>query len=315
MPSSDVAHEPVHPQSLRIVFFGMAGQFSLLVLEELLGVGIEIAAVVLPALGTRAEQPPLRLPQQTTVRGRALPMFAVPAPRTILDLATDRNAPVLELSGQMVPDLLAGLTFDAICVACFSRRLPPSLLHLPRLGCLNVHPSLLPAHRGPDPLFWIFHDGDETGGVTIHLMDEGFDTGPIVLNEAIPISDGTTEAQLERACAVRGGQLLAEALIRINAGNLQPLPQDASRASYESWPTADDFTLMSAWSAQRAYRFLAGIGGRGEPIHFVADDATFTLRAVLDYDASRTLDAAWQLTGDVLSVQCTPGVLRCQIAA
>lgn len=315
MPSSEDAREPVHPQSLRVVFCGMTGQFSLLVLEELLRAGIEIAAVVLPALGGRTDQPPLRLPQQKAIRGRALPMFAVPAPRTILDLAAERRVPVLELSGQVVPDLLVGLTFDAICVACFSRRLPPSLLRLPRLGCLNVHPSLLPAHRGPDPLFWIFHDGDETGGVTIHLMDEGFDTGPIVLSEAIPISDGATEAVLERACAVRGGQLLAEALIRLNVGALQPLPQDASRASHESWPTAADFTMTSAWSAQRAYRFLAGIGGRGEPVHFVADDATFTLRAVLDYDTDATLGVAWQLTGDVLSVRCAPGVLRCQIAA
>src|SRR6185312_10369836 len=103
-------------------------------------------------------------------------------------------------------------------VACFSRRLPGTLLRLPRLGCLNVHPSLLPAHRGPDPLFWIFHDGDETGGVTIHLMDEGFDTGPIVLQENVALSDDTTEAVLDLVCARRGGELLAEALFELAAG-------------------------------------------------------------------------------------------------
>ena len=92
----------------------------------------------------------------------------------------------MELAGKETPEELTRLDFDAITVACFSRKLPASVLRLPRLGCLNVHPSLLPAHRGPDPLFWIYHDGDETGGVTIHLMDEGFDTGPIVLRETVP---------------------------------------------------------------------------------------------------------------------------------
>src|SRR6185503_3137322 len=121
--------------------------------------------------------------------------------------------------------------FDAIAVACFSRRLPASLLRLPRLGCLNVHPSLLPAHRGPDPLFWIFHDGDEAGGVTIHLMDEGFDTGPIVLQENVALSDDMTVAELDRTCARLGGELLAEALFGLAAGTIQPEPQDASRAS------------------------------------------------------------------------------------
>jgi methionyl-tRNA formyltransferase len=237
------------------------------------------------------------------------------APRTILDLAAERDIPVLELGGSEIPDALAGLHFDAITVACFSRRLPASLLRLPRLGCLNVHPSLLPAHRGPDPLFWIFHDGGGAGGVTIHLMDEGFDTGPIVLQENVALSDDTTEAMLDLVCARRGGELLAEALAALNAGTIQPQPQDASRASYESWPTKDDYTITPAWSARRAYRFIQGVGGRGEPIRFVAGDgATFVVRAALDYDADATLGAPWRLDGDTLAVQCAPGVLRCQIA-
>lgn len=308
----DDAQSSAPSAAVRVVFCGMTGMFSLVALEGLLRAGVEVVAVALPALRERAGQPPLLLPRRPLARGIAL---AGGAPRTILDLAAERDIPVLELGGPEVPDALAGLDFDAITVACFSRRLPASLLRLPRLGCLNVHPSLLPAHRGPDPLFWIFHDGDEAGGVTIHVMDEGFDTGPIVLQENVTLSDGMTTAMLDLVCAKRGGALLAEALAALNAGTLQPQAQDASRASYESWPTEDDYIITPTWAARRAYRFIVGVGGRGEPIRFVADDGVvFVVRAALSYDADATLDAPWRLDGDTLTAQCSPGVLRCQIA-
>src|SRR6266536_191528 len=98
---------------------------------------------------------------------------------------------------------------ETICVACFSKRIPRDILDIPRLGCLNVHPSLLPANRGPEPLFWTFREGNQRTGVTIHLMDEGMDTGPIVAQEALEIPDGISYTQLEAQCAELGGKLLA----------------------------------------------------------------------------------------------------------
>lgn len=311
MNCQDDAHSSAPSAAVRVVFCGMTGMFSLVVLEELLRAGMEVVAVALPALRGRAGQPPLLLPRRSFARGIVL---AGGAPRTILDIAAERDIPVLELGGHDIPDALASLDFDAIAVACFSRRLPASLLRLPRLGCLNVHPSLLPAHRGPDPLFWIFHDGDETGGVTIHLMDEGFDTGPIVLRETLSLSEDMTTAALERDCAIHGGMLLAEALAALDAGTILPQPQDEACASYQSWPTEDDYIITPTWSARRAYRFITGVGGRGEPIRFVAEDAIFTIRTALGYDADMTLDAPWRLENDTLTVQCAPGVLRCQVA-
>lgn len=311
MNRQDDAHSSAPSAPVRVVFCGMTGMFSLTVLEELLRAGVEVVAVALPALRGRVGQPPLLLPRRPAARGIVL---AGGAPRTILNLAAERDIPVLELGGPDIPDTLVGLHFDAITVACFSRRLPASLLRLPRLGCLNVHPSLLPARRGPDPLFWIFHDGDETSGVTTHLMDEGFDTGPIVLRETVPLTDGMSAAMLEHACATRGGSLLARALAALDVGTIQPQPQDAAHASYQSWPTEDDYTITPAWSARRAYRFIQGIGGRGESIRFAAEDgASFNIRAALGYDAEATLDAPWRLDGDTLVVRCSPGVLRCRV--
>ena len=313
----DDAHIPATGAPLRVVFCGMTGTFSLLALEALLHRGIDVVAIVLPALRGRAGQPaPLsllpQLPQSS--RRATLPMFGGAIPQTILDVAAERAIPTLELGGGPLPAALTTLHYDAIAVACFSRRLPASLLRLPRLGCLNVHPSLLPAHRGPDPLFWVFHAGDEVGGVAIHLMDEGFDSGPILAREAIPLPDGLTEAALERFCASRGGELLAEALLALDAGTLQPQRQDESLATYQSWPQENDYTVTPAWSARRAYRFVAGVVGRPAPIRFVADDsAMFTLAAALSYESNATLGAPWRLNGDILTAQCTPGVLRCRI--
>jgi methionyl-tRNA formyltransferase len=319
MTQSDDARNPARVAP-RVVFCGMTGEFSLLALEALLDRGIPVVAIVLPALRGRAGQPSLLpqlapLPQRPVAPQRAaLPMLGVAAPRTILNVAAERNIPTLELGAGPLPDALTTLNYDAIAVACFSRKLPASLLRLPRLGCLNVHPSLLPAHRGPDPLFWVFHDGDEVGGVTIHMMDEGFDSGPILIQEKIPLLDGLTEAALERFCASRGGALLVEALIGLAAGALQPQPQDKSLASYQSWPQEEDYTITPTWSARRAHRFVAGVASRPEPIRFAADDgATFTLAAALDYDSDATLDTPWRLDDDVLAAQCSPGILRCRI--
>src|SRR5205823_3279104 len=96
--------------------------------------------------------------------------------------------------------------------------LPPELLDVPRVGCLNVHPSLLPAHRGPAPLFWTFRHGDPLAGLTVHWMDEGIDTGDIALQEEIPVAEGTSGLDLQRECLERGARLLVEVVQAVATG-------------------------------------------------------------------------------------------------
>jgi methionyl-tRNA formyltransferase len=213
---------------------------------------------------------------------------------------------------------LAALTAfapDAICVACFTRRLPSALLALPRFGCLNAHPSLLPEHRGPDPLFWTFHAGASETGVTIHQMDDGFDTGPILKQSRVAIVEGEAESALEARLATLAGGLLVEALAGLRAGTLLPTPQDAARATTQSWPTAADYTIPASWSARRAYAFASGIAERGQPMTLIASDgARFRLAEPLGYDALATPSAPWRLDGDLLTLACAPGALTCRIA-
>jgi methionyl-tRNA formyltransferase len=140
-----------------------------------------------------------------------------------MEIAKRAGIPLLFVASIRSPAVvaeLARLRPDAIAVACFPGRLPPSLLDLPPLGALNVHPSLLPRDRGPSPLFWAFHRGDDATGVTVHLMEETLDTGPIVRQWAVAIAEGRRLSDLEFELATLGGQLLVDALLARASGDL-----------------------------------------------------------------------------------------------
>ena len=309
---------------LSVVVFGMSGVFTARPLAALLEAGIAVRAFVLPALaadgGTQFSLPPIRaLPTQAATPGRPLPLLD-PAASSPRQMAAARGVPVFEAADLAAPETLAALAalapdgIDAICVACFPQRLPPALLRLPRLGALNVHPSLLPANRGPDPLFWTFYHGDEQTGVTVHLMDESLDTGPILAQEAIPVPEGMSEARLERTCAEVGGRLLVASLRALADGTVRPQPQDESRATRFGFPRPEcDYALSPSWPACRAYRFIQGIAGRGVPITVTADGRHFQVLGALGHDAQERMAEPLRLEGDVLALRCAPGVLYARV--
>jgi methionyl-tRNA formyltransferase len=307
-----------NPDPLRVIFFGTAGSFSVPPLAALLDAGLDVRAVVMPALATAADTGSgiaaisLRPPPAAT-RGRQLPMLTPQAGRTIASLAAAHDIPLFEaarLADSLALTTLAELRPDAICIACFPRRLPPALLALPRLGCLNAHPSLLPDKRGPDPLFWTFHQGDAETGVTIHVMDAGLDTGPILAQMSVPVPEGIAEADLEAELATMGGWLLLQALTDLASGAAHPIPQDDSRATYHPLPGPEDYTITVDWPARRAYTFARGVLGRGEPVRIAAPGASFRVLSPLGYDETATLAVPWRLEGDILMLRCASGVLR-----
>lgn len=322
--------------AISCVYFGMAGAFSRPPLEALLRAGVAVRAVVLPALpglpgasvtsGTDHDAPFTVLPPRPASSSgrRALPLLtpirdAGADTDTILQIAAARGIPVLELRRLADPRTAAALAAfapDVICVACFSRRVPSAILRVPRLGCLNVHPSLLPANRGPDPLFWTFRNGDAETGVTIHVMDEGLDSGPIIAQRTIPVEAGITKMELEHICATVGGDLLLEALGGLAEGRLSPQPQDAQLATTYPWPSADDFVITPDRPARWAHAFARGVATQEHRIRIVTPGATFRLVEPLGYNATATLGlgAPYQLVGDELALQCAPGVFSARVA-
>jgi methionyl-tRNA formyltransferase len=309
--------------SLRVVFFGMGGVFSRAPLEALLRAGADLRAVVEPApeetlARMAADAPFTRLePSRWALGGagrRGLPMAGAAGGtgRSMRDLAASVGAPlysVRRLDDARTVAALAAHKPDAICVACFTQKLPPTILALPRLGALNAHPSLLPENRGPDPLFWTFHDGARETGVTIHLMDAGFDTGPILAQRRVEIIERETEAALEARLAVVAGELLVEALAGLAAGTLTPQPQDEARATSHSWPRPEDLIITANWEARQAWVFAHGVMERGQPIILAArDGARFRLIEPLGYREKAVMDEAWRLTDETLEIALADGV-------
>jgi methionyl-tRNA formyltransferase len=160
---------------------------------------------------------------------------------------------------------LAALEPDLIIVACYPRLIPPPITDAARIAALNIHPSLLPRHRGPDPLFWTFHAGDDVSGITIHHLSGRFDAGDILLQEATNIHADESLPDLEQRLA----RLAAQQVVRLISGLPSlPLPrsQDSARATTEPWPTESDRTIDATWSVRRARRFIAGVASRHGPL-------------------------------------------------
>jgi len=210
-----------------------------------------------------------------------------------------------KLTGEEVERFRA-LGLDAAVVAAYGLILPKAVLTAPRLGCLNVHASLLPRWRGAAPMQRAILAGDSETGVTIMQMDEGLDTGPMLLREAVPITAETTASTLHDALAALGARLIVEALAGRAAGTLTPEPQPAEGATYARKLGRDEGRLdwsRAATQLARAIRALNPAPGTwfehgGERIKVLAAEAVEGAG-----DPGTVLD-------DQLTVACGVGALR-----
>ena len=293
----------------RVLFFGMQGKFSYAPLHALLEAGIQVCAVVVPAeQGFQGEQPAIQKQEQQPLSHSILPVLN----SSILDLARERNIPVWkvrQLSNSETIKVFTVYQADMICVACFSKRIPRDILDIPRLGCLNVHPSLLPANRGPEPLFWTFREGNQRTGVTIHLMDEGMDSGAIVAQEVIQIQDGISYSELEEQSAELGGKLLAQSVWDMYNGVAELATQDETKSSYHAFPSNDDFVVpVAEWNARHVYNFICGVVSWGTPLHLLVGNKTVHVKKAISY-SHETID----LNDRVVNVQTDEGFwLKCK---
>jgi len=156
-------------------------------------------------------------------------------PPAVKVMALHAGLPVLQPARARDPQFLADLTPfqpDLIVVAAFGQILPASVLELPRLGCLNVHTSLLPQYRGAAPIQWSIAHGDSETGVTIMKMDAGMDTGAILTQRRTPITPEDNGATLHDRLALLGAELLLATIPGYVAGEIVPRPQPAEGVTY-----------------------------------------------------------------------------------
>ncbi len=198
----------------RIIFMGTP-VFSVPTLEALLNSQDEVVAVVTQ-------------PDRQKGRGKKM------SPPPVKIVAENAGIPVLQptkIKTKEFRNTLADFKPDLIVVVAYGRILPSSLLNLAPLGCINVHGSLLPKHRGAAPIQWAVIEGDKKVGVTIMQMDEGMDTGDILLPAHINIEDDETAGSLFDKLANLGATALIETLNKLRQGNLKPISQKHEEAT------------------------------------------------------------------------------------
>lgn len=202
------------------------------------------------------------------------------------ELAGNRALPVIyskSLSMDVLGTEIEVLDPDIILICCYPKILPEQIWQLPRLVCLNLHPSLLPKYRGPDPLFWQLKYAEARFGISLHRVGNEVDGGDIVAQDSCKIVDGTNRAELEEKLGDLGGDLV-EAAIKTSGFLRNPFtPQDVAQASYQSFPCAVDFRLDTGWPARRAYNFLCGTQHYGETYVLDPVEACFTVSEVVDF--------------------------------
>ena len=205
----------MNPPPWRIVFFGTPS-FAIPTLEGLLRGPDKVVGVVT---------------QPDREKGRGRKVVFSPVKELALQHGLNPLQPE-KAKEEAFQKSLEGLQADLCVVVAYGQILPESLLKMPKYGAVNVHASLLPKYRGAAPIAWAILQGEKVTGVTTMVMDEGMDTGDILLQAEVPIGAEDTCQALQDRLAALGAGLLIETLEKMKEGNIRPVPQDHSKATY-----------------------------------------------------------------------------------
>jgi len=215
-------------------------------------------AAVIPALERLCEMPEVEVVAAVTPPDRERGRGRRSEPPPVKEAALRLGIPVLQpdsLRSQSAQNGLAELEPDVIVVAAYGKLLPAQVLDLPPNGCLNLHPSLLPRHRGPSPVATAILEGDETTGVSLMLLDEGMDTGPVIDQHLYTMTGEESAGELTGTLFDMGAELLAQNIGPWTRGELQAQPQDNALATVtrklERTDGLTDWTLPAETLARR----------------------------------------------------------------
>jgi len=209
---------------VKLVFCGTPS-FAVPTFEALLAAGHEIALVV-----SQPDRPV----------GRSQQLTAPPVKQAALAAGLPVTQPEKIRNNAEFHAQLEAIAPDAIVVVAYGRIIPPWMLALPRLGCINLHASLLPRYRGAAPIQWAVAMGDIVTGNTTMLLEEGLDTGPILLQQALAIAPYETAADLFDVLAKGGAPLVVKTLAGLDDGSIEPQPQNHAGATFAPLLSRED---------------------------------------------------------------------------
>jgi methionyl-tRNA formyltransferase len=229
-------------QSLNLVFCGTP-QFAVPTLEKLVESGFNVRLVL-----TQPDRP----------KGRGLELVPSPVKQTAEKLGLPIYQPEKIKQNEELRAKLEALAPEAIIVVGYGRIIPPWMLQLPKFGNINLHASLLPKYRGAAPIQWAIASGEKISGVTTMRIDEGLDTGEILLQQELAIADTDTFETLAPKLAMIGAELMVETLRRLQSGTITPRPQDHGQATLAPIQKKEDGQIDFRRSAQEIYNRLRG---------------------------------------------------------
>jgi len=195
-------------------------------------------------------------PDRPRGRGRHL------SPAPVKALAQQHSLPVRQPEKIRAPemhDYIRRLAPDAVIIIAYGQIIPPSLIEIPRLGWINLHGSLLPKYRGAAPVQWAIIKGEKQTGLTAMRVDPGLDTGPVLLQRAMPIAPDETAPELFTRLAEAGGPLIAETLRQLSDGAIVPHPQDNSQATLAPLLKKEDGRIAWSLPAAQIYNRIRGL--------------------------------------------------------
>lgn len=182
-------------------------------------------------------------------KGRGMKMIPSPVKEYALEKSLKIYQPEKVRNNEKFIDEIRKLKPDVICVVAYGKILPKDLLEIPKFGCVNVHASLLPKYRGAAPIQWAVLNGDKVTGVTTMFMDEGMDTGDMILKQEIEIDDDETMGELWNRLAIIGGKLLVKTLELIKKGNV---PREKQGDNYTHAPMINKEMSKIDWNHKSA---------------------------------------------------------------
>jgi len=246
-------------RKLRIVFFGMNGRFTIDPLSAVAS-SHDIVGIVVPH--TIPNQKTIFRKMGSKLRHKLiLPLGRINSVRGFCSI---HRVPLLEFNPSSQSEIikpLQKLKADLFCVASFPCLLKPEVFSLAPLGCINMHPSLLPDYRGPNPFFWVYHNQESRTGVTVHYIDAGEDSGTILAQESFEVPFGLPSTELLSKTYEYGKRLMKQVVDNISENQVQieENPKDSSTCRAIRPNPNIEYVDWSNWPVRCSFHFLRGV--------------------------------------------------------
>lgn len=278
---------------MRVVFMGTP-DFAAPALEKIIKAGHEVI---------------LAVTQPDRMRGRGKEVSFCP----VKECALKYNVPVFQpekIKTKEAVEELKKYPADIFVVAAFGQILSKEILDMPRLGCVNIHASLLPKYRGAAPIQWAVIDGEKEAGVTIMKMDVGLDTGDMLLQRAITLDEKETGESLFDRLSELGSDLIVEALPLIEAGSLEAVPQDESLSTYAKMLSKDMGKIDFSKDSEVIERLVRGLNSWPSAYTYLNGKTLKIWESDVDSDISGNIGEIVSADKDSFTVACGKGGLK-----